>query len=162
MDEATIDGIISLYPDPAGRILGILEEVQRREGYLPRDLLEKLAEKLGVPLSQLYSLATFYSFFNLKPVGEHLITVCMGTACHVKGAVEILATLRGLLGITEELPEDRTFSVTTDDNRFTLEIARCFGACSMAPVLQVDGHLYGYMTPEEVPRVLGEFGWKKS
>ena len=162
MDEIILDEIISLYPAPAGRLLGILEEVQRREKYVPREVLETLSEKLGVPLSQLYSLVTFYSFFNLKPVGEHVITVCMGTACHVKGAMKIFGTLKELLEIRDDTPEDRRFSVTTGDNKFTLEIARCFGACSISPVLQIDGNLYGYMTQGDLPGILEEYGWKRS
>lgn len=161
MDKRLLDEIIFLYPAPAGRILGILEEIQRREGYIPREVLETLSEKLGVPLSQLYSLVTFYSFFSLKPVGEHLITVCMGTACHVRGAMKTFGALKDLLEIEDDAAEDRRFSVTTEDNKFTLEIARCFGACSIAPVLQIDGNLYGYVTPGDLPGILEEYGWKR-
>ncbi|GAB6284855.1 MAG: NADH-quinone oxidoreductase subunit NuoE [Methanoregula sp.] len=160
MDEKTLDEIIARYAAPSGRLLGILGEIQNEEGYIPRETLESLAEKLDVHLSRLYSLVTFYSFFSLKSVGDHVITVCMGTACHVKGAETILATLESLLGIEGDTTEDGKFSVTTRDNKFTLEIARCFGACSMAPVLQVDGHLYGYTTPDNLPGILAEYGWR--
>jgi NADH-quinone oxidoreductase subunit E len=84
----------------------------------------------------------------------------MGTACHVKGAVEILQALEGMLGIQSDTSEDGKFSITTEDRKFTLEIARCFGACSMAPVLRVDGTLYGYATREDLPAILAEYGWK--
>lgn len=160
MEKSILDEIIFLYPAPAGRILGILEEIQKREGYIPREVLEILSEELGVPLSRLYSLVTFYSFFSLKPVGEHLITVCMGTACHVRGTMKTFGALKELLDIKEDTAEDRRFSVTTADNKFTLEIARCFGACSIAPVLQIDGNLYGYVTPGDLPGILEEYGWK--
>lgn len=160
MDEKTLDEIISRYDSPSGRLLGILSEIQNSEGYIPRDTLEMLAKKLDVHLSQLYSLVTFYSFFSLKPVGEHVITVCMGTACHVRGAVEVLSTLETLLGIEGGGTEDGKYSVTTADNRFTLEVARCFGACSIAPVVEVDGRLYGYATPEHLPDILREYGWE--
>ncbi len=160
MDEGTLDTIIARHDAPAGRLLGILGEIQNREGYIPREVLEMLSEKIEVRLSQLYGLATFYSFFSLKPVGDHVITVCMGTACHVRGAVAILEALEGLLGIQSTATKDGKLSVTTDDGRFTVEIARCFGACSMAPVLRIDGNLYGYATPEDLPAILGEYGWK--
>ena len=160
MDETTLDEIISRYDTPSGRLLGILGEIQDQEGYIPRETLEMLSGKLDVRLSQLYSLTTFYSFFNLTPVGDHVITICMGTACHVKGAVEILQALEEMLGIKNDTSEDGKFSITTEDKKFTLEIARCFGACSMAPVLRVDGNLYGYATKEDLPAILAEYGWE--
>lgn len=159
MDERTLDAIIARHDAPAGRLLGILGEIQNQEGYVPRETLELLSEKLGVRLSQLYGLATFYSYFTIRPVGDHVITVCMGTACHVKGAVAILEALEGLLGIKSDVTDDGKLSVTTIDRKFTVEIARCFGACSMAPVLRIDGNLYGYATPEDLPVILGEYGW---
>ncbi len=160
MDETTLDEIISRYNAPSGRLLGILREIQDKEGYIPRESLEMLSEKLDVRRSQLYSLTTFYSYFSLTPVGDHVITVCMGTACHVKGAVEILLALEWMLGIKSDTSQDGKFSITTEDKKFTLEIARCFGACSMAPVLRVDGNLYGYATKEDLPAILAEYGWE--
>jgi len=160
MDEPTLDAIIARYDHPAGRLLGILGEIQDADGYIRKEALVMLAEKLDVRLSQLYSLATFYSYFSLTPVGEHVITVCMGTACHVKGAPEILTSLEEMLKITSNTSEDGKFSITTEDKKFTLEIARCFGACSMAPVLRIDGTLYGYATKESLPVILKEYGWE--
>ena len=159
MDESTLDAIIARYNAPAGRLLGILGEIQDTEGYIPRETLAMLLEKLDVRRSHLYSLVTFYSYFSLTPVGEHIITVCMGTACHVKGAPEILKALEEMLKITSDTSENGKFSITTEDKKFTLEIARCFGACSMAPVLRVDGNLYGYATKEDLPAILAEYGW---
>ena len=161
MDEETLDDIISQYDAPSGRLLGILGEIQNSERYIPRESLEMLSAKLEVPLSQLYSLVTFYSFFSLQPVGDHRVTVCMGTACHVKGAAAILNGLEQLLGLPEGVTEETRSPVTTEDNAFTLEIARCFGACSIAPVLRVDNNLYGYATPEGLPAILEEYGWRK-
>ena len=160
MDEPTLDAIIARYDDPAGRLLGILGEIQDTDGYISEEALGLLAKKLDVRLAQLYSLATFYSYFSLTPVGEHVITVCMGTACHVKGAPAILAALEKMLKIASDTSDDGKFSVTTEDRKFTLEIARCFGACSMAPVLRVDGNLYGYATKEDLPAILAEYGWE--
>jgi NADH:ubiquinone oxidoreductase subunit E len=84
----------------------------------------------------------------------------MGTACHVKGAPGILQALEEMFGIKSDTTEDGKFSITTEDKKFTLEIARCFGACSMAPVLRVDGNLYGYATKEDLPKILAEYGWE--
>ena len=161
MDEQALDAIISAYDSPSGRLLGILGDIQNTHRYIPRDSLEMLSWKLDIPLSQLYSVVTFYSFFTLIPIGEHRITVCMGTACHVKGAGEILKNLEKLLGFPEGITEEQRSPVTTKDNVFTLEIARCFGACSIAPVLKVDNTLYGYAKAEDVPGILEEYGWKK-
>lgn len=158
MDEKTLDGIIDRYDSPSGKVLGILGDIQNSEGYIPRESLEVLSEKLGIPLSQLYSVVTFYSFFSLVPVGEHTITVCMGTACHVKGAARILSTIEGLLGLPEGITEEKRGYVTTDDNAFTVEIARCFGACSIAPVLRIDNELYGYVKTEDIPGILEKYG----
>lgn len=160
MDEKTLDDIISRYDSPSGRLLGILSDIQNKERYIPRESLEMLSGKLDVHLSQLYSLVTFYSFFSLEPVGDHRITVCMGTACHVKGAAEILRSLEVLLGLPAGITEERRKPVTTEDNAFTLEIARCFGACSIAPVLRVDNNLYGYVRPEDLSGILEEYGWR--
>lgn len=161
MDEKTLNNIISRYSSPSGKTLGILRDIQIQEGYIPKDLLRQVAVEIDEPLSRLYSLVTFYSFFSLKPVGEHMITVCMGTPCHVKGAEKILETLQTHLGLSGE-SQDGKYSQTTEDNTFTLEIARCFGACSMAPVMSIDGNLYGYMTPEKIPAILAVYGWKES
>jgi NADH:ubiquinone oxidoreductase subunit E len=160
MDEPTLDAIIARYEAPPGRLLGILGEIQDTEGYIPRESLEMLAEKLDVRLSELYSLTTFYSYFSLTPVGDLVFTVCMGTASHVKGAPAILQALEDMLKIASDTSEDGKFSITTEDKKFTLEIARCFGACSMAPVLRVDGNLYGYATKEDLPKILAEYGWE--
>jgi NADH:ubiquinone oxidoreductase subunit E len=162
MEEKTLEEIIARYDSPSGKVLGILGDIQRSEGYIPREALEMLSVKIDVHIAQLYSIVTFYSFFSLKPVGEHVITVCMGTACHVKGAVGILASLEKMLDLPGDVSEDGKFSVTTKDNQFTVEIARCFGACSMAPVLQIDGILYGYATPASLPAILEKYGWKAS
>ena len=162
MDQIEIDKIVSDYSTPSGRILGILEGVQKIEGYLSKEALQYLSEKLKVPLGELYSIVTFYSFFNLKALGAHTITVCMGTACHVKGAPIILDTLKMLLKTKEgEVSEEGKFQLTTKGKDLTLNTARCFGACSMAPVIRIDGKIYGYMIPEMIPIILKQYGWRE-
>ena len=161
MQRSEITSIVSMYSSPSGRLLGILEEVQRVEGYLSKDTLKLLSEELGVPLSELYSIATFYSFFNLKSMGRHVITVCMGTACHVRGAATIFEGLKELLGIEEGgTTKDGRFQLTTAGGEFTLTSARCFGACSMAPVIRVDEKIYGYVTLDILPNILKQYGWR--
>jgi len=161
MKQEKWDEIISRYSSPSGRILSILEDIQEEERYLPEEALVYVSKKIGVPLSQLYSLATFYSFFELQPIGLHIITVCQGTACHVRGASRNLQTLEHLLGVSNgETTPDGKFSLTTADRAFTLNIARCFGACSMAPVIRIDAKIYGYNTPEKLPQILKQYGWR--
>ncbi len=161
MNKEQIEDIIRKYDNPEGRILGILEDIQEIYKYLPKESLEFVYEKLDIPLSKLYSIATFYSFFNLKPVGEHIITVCMGTACHVRGAKDILNNLMELLRVgVNETTEDGKFFLTTEDKHFSLNTARCFGCCSMAPVIRVDDKIYGYVTIKELPKILKAYGWK--
>ncbi len=163
MDTARLNEIVGRYPSREGKILGILEQVQREFGYLPKDVLKYLAKRLEVPLSELYSLATFYSFFTLEALGEHVVTVCMGTACHVKGAPELVTTLKRLLGVeVDEATKDGKFLLTTEDKQFTVTSARCFGACSMAPVLRVDNKIFGYVTPDRIRAILKQFGWEES
>ncbi len=161
MDAAQLDTIVERYPGATGRVLGVLEQVQRRAGYLPRDALEYLARKLAMPLSELYSIATFYSFFTLEALGEHVVTVCMGTACHVNGAPRIVERLERLLDVgAGETTGDGKFQLTTADHAFSLTSARCFGACSMAPVLRIDNRIFGYVTPDKIPAILRQFDWE--
>lgn len=148
-----IEEIISKYPSPTGKILGILEDIQEIEGYLSKESLRYVSKRLKVPLASLYSLATFYSFFNLKKAGTHRITVCMGTACYVKGAPKIIEELEKLLNIKE--------GQTTPDGKFTIKSARCFGACSMAPVVRIGERTYGYISIETLPQLLRLYGWKE-
>ncbi len=160
MEREKIEQIISKYREPEGKILAVLEEIQDNDRYLSKDTLKLVSETLNVPLSRLYSVATFYSFFNLKPVGEHIITVCMGTACHVRGAPALMDNLKHMLNVNEnEATEDGKFFLTTVDEKFSLNTARCFGCCSMAPVVRVDDKIYGYVTVKELPKILKEYGW---
>jgi len=145
----TLDKIIEEYQGKPGEIISVLEKIQEVYGYLPQEVLKEVSEKLQVHLSQLFSLATFYSAFTLKPRGEHIVHVCLGTACHVRGAPKIVDELSRLLGIK---PSD-----TTEDMKFTLETVRCIGCCSLAPVLKVDKDIYGYNTMDKMPKILANY-----
>ncbi|ADY73071.1 NADH dehydrogenase (quinone) [Desulfurobacterium thermolithotrophum DSM 11699] len=162
IDKKIIDEIIEKYKNPSGKVISILEDIQEKNKYLSKEALEYVSEKLNIPLSQLYSIATFYSFFNLKPVGKHIISVCTGTPCHVKGAPQLIKTLERLLGIKQdEVSEDSKFFLTTHDRSFSLTAARCFGCCSMAPVIRIDDKIYGYVTVNDLPKILKEYGWRE-
>jgi len=147
--DSTLGKIIEEYQGKPGEIISVLEKIQEVYGYLPQEVLKEVSEKLQVHLSRLFSLATFYSAFTLKPRGEHMVHVCLGTACHVRGAPKIVDELSRLLGIK---PSD-----TTEDMKFTLETVRCIGCCSLAPVLKVDKDIYGYNTMDKMPKILVKY-----
>jgi NADH-quinone oxidoreductase subunit E len=131
-------------------LMAVLEEIQARYRYLPKDALILVSERMGVPLSQTYSVATFYNAFSLEPKGEHVISVCMGTACNVRGSRKVLERISDRLGIGP--------GETTEDNQFTLETVNCLGACALGPIAVVDGDHYGQMTAARAEKLLKEIG----
>ena len=137
MKGAQLEKILKTHDNQRANVLAILQDIQASEKYLPRKTLEEVAQKLQIPLTQLYYLATFYRAFSLTPRGRHLVTVCTGTACHVKGAASILNTL------------EREFKVqpgeTTGDKEYTLETVNCLGSCALAPLVVIDNHYHGRM-----------------
>jgi NADH-quinone oxidoreductase subunit E len=136
----SMDEISSLI-DQAGRdgsVIGILESVQTRYRYLPPQALILVSERFNIPLSQIYGVATFYNAFSLMPKGKHLLHVCMGTACHVRGSPQVLDRLETKLGVPA--------GATTRDRMFTLETVNCLGACALGPIVVADGEYSGQMT----------------
>ena len=131
---------------PEGALVPILQEINATYNYLPENVLRYISEKLDIPLSLIYRIATFYNAFSLKPRGRHIITVCLGTSCHVKGAPRIVTTLERELGIK--------ISETTEDMSFTLETVNCLGCCGLAPVMTVGEDLYGKVTTVKVPEII--------
>jgi NADH-quinone oxidoreductase subunit E len=131
-----------------GSLMSALEEVQARYRYLPKDALILISESMGVPLSQTYGVATFYNAFSLKPKGRHVINVCTGTACMVRGARKVLERFSEKLGIQP--------GETTEDGQFTLETVNCLGACALGPVTVVDGAYSGEMTGAKTDQLLKE------
>ena len=158
MDERKLDKIIEQYEEVPGRVLLTLEAIQEEEGYVPKEIMRDVSEKIGVTFSQLYSVATFYAAFSLKPRGKHIITVCEGTSCHVRGGPRLRAALLDLLKIAPDERHEK--SITTDDRLFTLEATRCLGCCSLAPVMMIDGNIYGYLTPKKIPEILKQYEWE--
>lgn len=123
-----------------GSVIGILESVQTRYRYLPPQALILVSERFNIPLSQVYGVATFYNAFSLKPKGKHLLHVCMGTACHVRGSPQVLDRLETKLGVRA--------GATTRDRMFTLETVNCLGACALGPIVVADGDYSGQMTAQ--------------
>jgi NADH-quinone oxidoreductase subunit E len=149
MEVTQIDNIIQQYGARESAILGILQDIQAEEKYLPKEALEYVSQKMNIPLVQVFRIATFYNALSLKPRGRHKIDVCLGTACHVRGGGKILDKMERDLGIT--------MGETTKDKRFTLEAVHCVGCCSLGPVAVVDGEVFGRLAQDKVPALLKEF-----
>jgi NADH-quinone oxidoreductase subunit E len=145
--ESVLGELIASYKGKPGALLGVLEKAQglERFKFLSESTLRQIAEGMEIPLSQVYSVATFYSFFNLTPQGLHSIVVCRGTACHTRGSLELLETCLRRLGI-QGFREDEANSVTTVDGFASVRTVACFGQCALAPVVQVDGVISSRMT----------------
>ncbi len=141
-----IDEIINKEAFGEGSIIAALEAIQQRYSYLPSEALVLASDLFGVPLSQIYSVATFYNAFSLKPKGKHCLHVCMGTACHVRGSLQVLDRLESKLGIQA--------GETSRDHLFTLETVNCLGACALGPIVVTDGEYSGQMNSQKVDRLL--------
>jgi NADH-quinone oxidoreductase subunit E len=159
--SSDIDRIIQKYRGSPGELLSILEDVQslHPNKYLPEQTLRTISEKTGASLSKIYSVVTFYAFFNLKPQGRHSVIICRGTACHTRRSKNLLDYLKKLLGLKEdESKEGEKLFLTTDDNMFTLRTVACFGQCALAPVVEVDGTIHSHMTENKLKDVITKVG----
>ncbi len=130
-------------------LIPLLQDVQNLYGYLPESVLHEVAEFVGLPKSRVYGVATFYNQFRLTPLGENVIKVCRGTACHVKSSANILFALETALGIKA--------GETTRDKKFTIEVVNCIGACSIAPVITVNDEYFGRLTVKDIPNIIKKF-----
>ena len=146
-DYGAVDDILSLYGMKESNIIAILQDVQERYHYLPREVFPYLARALGVSEARLYSVATFYENFSLEKKGRFVIRVCDGTACHVRKSIPILERLRKELNLSEAIK-------TTPDGGFTVETVSCLGACGLAPVITVNEQVYPAMTPEKASELI--------
>ena len=149
MDLKKTDIILEKYENDETFLIPILQDIQAEYNYLPRDILSYIAEKLSISLIQVYSVATFFKAFSLRPRGKHQINVCLGTACHVRGAVNVLQKIERTLGIKN--------GETTEDMQFTLETVNCLGACALGPIMVVDGEYHGHMNSMKVDSVLKKY-----
>jgi NADH-quinone oxidoreductase subunit E len=148
-----LSNVLNTYPNDRRYTLAILQDIQRAFRYIPREGLIAAAEYLGCGLSELYSMATFYKALSLKPKGKHIIKVCDGTACHIRGSVTMLDALKRRLGIEP--------GETTEDGFFTVETVNCLGACAIAPVMVVDEKYYPKVQPEVLASILQTYREKK-
>jgi NADH-quinone oxidoreductase subunit E/NADP-reducing hydrogenase subunit HndA len=144
-----IKDVCKSYGNKPGEVINVLHKVQGEYGYLPAEIQELVAKELGIPVSRVYGIVSFYSFFTMTPKGEHPISVCLGTACYVRGAEKVLDELKRQLGIG--------VGEVTPDGKFSLTCLRCVGACGLAPVIEVGEKVYGRMTPDRVKDVLAEY-----
>ena len=130
-------------------LIGTLQDIQKKEGYLSKESLKKLSEKEKIPLSRIFSVATFFASFLLTPPAKHTILVCSGTACYVRGSSKIVETISELLNIAP--------GKTTSDSKFRLETVNCLGACALGPLIVIDGNYHGNITPDKIRKVLEQY-----
>ena len=138
-----------LHGNNTGELINILHEAQHLHGYLPEEMQRIIASKLRIPVSKVYGVVTFYTFFTMTPKGKHPISVCMGTACYVRGSEKLLEEFKRVLGI--EVGE------TTPDGKYSLDCLRCVGACGLAPVITINDDVYGRLVPEDVKGILAKY-----
>src|SRR6266508_4328216 len=153
-DQSFTDRVIAEFLGRPGALLSILERVQERNPnkYLSPEILEYVADRTDIPLSQIYSVVTFYALFNLEPQGEHTICICRGTACHTRGSRNLLERLRFELGLHDGEEGADKICLTTPDRKYSLRTVACFGQCALAPVVEVDHSIYGHMNEQTLHR----------
>ncbi len=148
-NASKIEALIESYTDKKEQLISLLQDIQAEYNYIPQDVLIKISQKLDIPLSQVFSVATFFQAFSLKPRGRHTITICLGTACHVKGGQRLVDKMA------------RDFKLqpgeTTEDERFTLETANCLGCCALGPVVVIDGKYEGQVNPGKLDKILKNY-----
>lgn len=149
LKETKLKEIITCYKGQKGSLITVLQEAQGIYGYLPQEILKLVAKEMKIPIAEVYGVATFYSQFRFTPMGRNVIRICLGTACHVRGALKVLKTLEKELGIQS--------GETTGDGKFTLETVACIGACGLAPVISINNKVHGNMTPQMAVKLLDQY-----
>ena len=144
-----IKEICESFDNNPGELINILHKTQESFGFLPEEVQQVVADCLGIPVGRVYGVVSFYSFFTMKPKGKYAISVCLGTACYVKGAEKILDALKSELKISE--------GGVTEDGKFSLDVLRCVGACGLAPVMTINGKTYGRLVPEQIKTILADY-----
>lgn len=144
-----LDEIVAKHKDTRGALIPVLHEAQEVYGYLPLEVQRVIAEKLEIPLAEVYGVVSFYTQFSIYPKGKYQINVCMGTACYVKGANEVLDKFRTRLSID--------VGECTEDGKFSLEACRCIGACGLAPVVTINEEVYGKLSVDDVDKILDDY-----
>ena len=146
---AELKACINAHRGEKGALMPVMHEAQNIYGYLPAEVQTVIADELNIPLAEVYGVATFYSQFSLQPKGKHKISICLGTACYVKGSDKILQAVERELRIT--------CGECTPDKKFSIESCRCVGACGLAPVMIIDGEVYGRLKPDDVKDILDKY-----
>ena len=149
IEKQQIQEILKAYPAEQRFCLAMMQDMQKQYNYIPREGMEALSDYLSCPLSSLYSMATFYKALSLNPKGKHIIKLCDGTACHIRGSSSILDGVTRILGISD--------GQTTEDGMFSLELVNCLGSCALAPVMVVDETYHGKVTVEKLPEILDSY-----
>ena len=152
-EKKQLKALVKKWQGKKGTLIMILHEIQNHYGYVPKDVSEVLSELLDIPLARIYEVITFYHYFNLEAPGKHKISVCMGTACYLKGAPELVEQIKDILNIQE--------GGTTKDGLFTLELVRCLGCCGLAPVLTIDEKVYGNVKKGDISKILSQYTKKE-
>lgn len=147
--EKELKAFIKLHKDDKGPLIMIMQEAQKIYGYLPIEVQQIISKEMGIPIERVYEIATFYAQFNLQPRGKYHISVCLGTACYVKGSAKILEALENQLGIK--------CGECTADRKFSLDSCRCLGACGLAPVMKINDEVFGKLTVDQLPNILAKF-----
>jgi len=150
MELSKVDMTVDRYGKKPWALISILQDIQSEIGYLPSVVLKEVAEKMEIPLTQIYGVATFYKSLSFIPQGKHTVTFCMGTACHVRGSDKILSEVSDFLGVEP--------GQTTEDGELSLKVANCLGACAIGPVMVVDGVYYAKMSASRAKKILARFG----
>jgi len=145
---AVIDAIVHKHNVQPGAVIPVLQEIQEIYGYIPPVAIERIAENMGIPASEIYGIVTFYGQFRLQPIGKNLIKVCHGTACHLSGAERIAQALALAVGAEE--------GETSQDGQFTVERVACLGCCSLAPCVMLNGEFHGRLTPEAINKIMSQ------
>ena len=147
--EQELVSYIKEMKDVQGNLIPIMQKAQDIYGYLPIEVQTIIAREMDIPLEKIYGISTFYAMFTLEPKGKYQIAVCLGTACYVKGSGDVYAKLENVLGLKG--------GGCTPDGKFSLEACRCLGACGLAPVMMINGEVYGRLTPDQIPGILARY-----
>ncbi len=147
--QKSVDEAVKGWENREGNLIMVLHQIQNKFSYVPREISFEVAKRLHIPLARIYEVITFYHYFKLEPSGKNIISVCMGTACYLKGAPDLIAKLKDQLGIKP--------GETTPDKEFHVQVVRCLGCCGLAPVLTVNRKVYGRVVPDQISEIIAEY-----
>lgn len=147
--EAKLKAVIEAHKDDKSQLMKVMQEAQEIYGYLPLEVQSMISEGMDIPLEKIYGVATFYAQFSLSPKGKYNISICLGTACYVKGAGDVMARLERELGLSD--------GMTSSDGKYSLSATRCIGCCGLAPVMTVNGDVYGKLVADDVPGIIAKY-----